>query len=346
MVPEMSATPPEQQDPAAPQEPPAAPPALPPPPRCKDCGSLLTGRYCAECGQPAATQVLTMHDVAHDVVHSALHLDSRVWRTLRTLVLKPGELTKEFIRGRRQRYLPPFRLYLIISVAFFAVSSLLPEGGFLTITDDPADVRAPIIIGDSPPAEDPGRAAPDAAATPGDPSGRAAPRMVAIEAPGTCSLQTGWDWLDERAPEACRKVAEDRGERLRTLFMATAPKLMFVFLPVMAAVAMLFYWKPRRLYAEHLVTFLHVHAFVFLYLSVTTLLGPLTRPDVPGGSLLGLVTLALTGYLAWYVFRAMRVVYGEGRLRTGLKFTALSCIYFVLLGTTMLGGVLYSAMTL
>ncbi len=51
-------------------------------------------------------------------------------------------------------------------------------------------------------------------------------------------------------------------------------------------------------------------------------------------------------YLPYYVFRSMRVVYGEGRLRTSLKFTALAVIYFVLLGVTMLAASVYAALAL
>jgi len=130
------------------------------------------------------------------------------------------------------------------------------------------------------------------------------------------------------------------------VFLQNAPKLMFLFLPLMAAVAMLFYWKPRRLYAEHLVMFLHSHAFVFLLLSAKSVIDGLMALELPGVGLLGVAVFALLLYLPWYVFRAMRVVYGEGRLRTAVKFAALSFIYFALLGMTMLAGMLYSAMTL
>jgi hypothetical protein len=320
----MSATPPEQQDPTAPQEPPAAPPALPPP-RCQDCGSVLTGRYCAECGQPAGVQVLTMHDVAHDVVHSALHLDSRVWRTLRTLVLKPGELTNEFIAGRRQRYLPPFRLYLILSVVFFGLSALMPAGQLVRV-----NAAGDTVIAYGP-------AAPE--------NGRPPAALSKVQ----CNIRLGGtlgERLDPLLNAACAKVVADDGRRLAQVFLQNAPKLMFLFLPLMAAVAMLFYWKPRRLYAEHLVMFLHTHAFLFLLLSAKSVLDALMSLRLPGVGLLGIVVLGLVLYLPWYVFRAMRVVYGEGRLRTGLKFAALSFIYLVLLGFTMLGGMLYSAMSL
>jgi hypothetical protein len=113
----------------------------------------------------------------------------------------------------------------------------------------------------------------------------------------------------------------------------------------MAAVALLFYWRrPRRLYAEHLVLFLHSHAFIYLLLAGTTLTIALSTIELPGFRLFGLLTFLLYAYLPYYVFRSMRVVYGEGRLRTLLKFTAIGTIYFILLGMTMLAGFVYTAL--
>ena len=102
-------------------------PAALEPARCLNCGAAVAGRHCAQCGQACDVHVLSMHEVAGDVTHSLLHLDSRVWQTLKLLVLKPGELTREFIAGRHQSYLPPFRLYLAVSILFFALSALLPD---------------------------------------------------------------------------------------------------------------------------------------------------------------------------------------------------------------------------
>ena len=65
---------------------------------------------------------LTMGALFNDFLHDLTDLDSRVWRTLITLLLKPGKLTNEFIAGRRTFYLPPFRLYLVLSLVFFLLS--------------------------------------------------------------------------------------------------------------------------------------------------------------------------------------------------------------------------------
>jgi hypothetical protein len=117
---------------------------------------------------------------------------------------------------------------------------------------------------------------------------------------------------------------------------------MFVFLPLMAGVALLFYWRPRRLYAEHLVLFLHNHAFTFLVLGVTAIMTKASDLHFPLAGLLGFAAFLLWCYLPYYVFRSMRVVYGEGRFKTTLKFLALSAIYFLLLGVTMLAGLVYT----
>ena len=47
-------------------------------------------------------------------------------------------------------------------------------------------------------------------------------------------------------------------------------------------------------------------------------------------------------YLFWYIYRSMRVVYGEGRFRTSLKFFVIGTIYVVMLGVTMLAGLVYT----
>jgi hypothetical protein len=142
-------------------------------------------------------------------------------------------------------------------------------------------------------------------------------------------------------------VRADGGARLLEHFTATAPKLMFLFLPLMAAVALLFYWRrPRRLYAEHLVLFLHNHAFTFLLLAGAVALDALSSVNLPLFKFFGFLEFLLLVYLPYYVYRSMRVVYGEGRLKTALKFTALAAIYFVLLAVTIFAGLVYAALAL
>jgi hypothetical protein len=93
---------------------------------CPNCGAELKGAYCSECGQKAGHLNPTVHELLHDVRHEMLHIDGKVFATTQALLAKPGFLTREHFNGRRARYVPPLRLYLIFSVLYFAVVQLLP----------------------------------------------------------------------------------------------------------------------------------------------------------------------------------------------------------------------------
>ena len=89
--------------------------------RCRNCGATLRGEYCHHCGQREGRGDLHFADAAGEVLGDLFTWDSRFWRTLFPLVFRPGFLTAEFIAGRRARYVPPFRLYIIISFVLFLV---------------------------------------------------------------------------------------------------------------------------------------------------------------------------------------------------------------------------------
>jgi len=299
-------------------------------PSCLNCGAAVPGRHCPQCGQSADMHVLSMKEVAGDVTHSLLHLDSRVWRTLRLLVRRPGELTREFIAGRHQLYIPPFRLYLAVSILYFALQALLPDSDAFDVNGTGPDNEV------TAPAEREARAG-DAA------SGKGGNSILSGEG---CTIRIldggGQSAFEQSLSRACRQMKADGGKRFAEHFASTAPKLMFVFLPLMAAAALLFYWWPRRLYAEHLVLFLHNHAFTFLLLGVTSILVALADLKFPLAGLFGFAAFLLWCWLPYYVFRSMRVVYGNGRFLTLAKFLAISMIYVVLLGITMLAALVFA----
>src|SRR5215469_6728606 len=91
--------------------------------RCDNCGAAVTGRYCAACGQRLEPPLHTLWHFIAVTTEDLTHTDSRLWRTLGALLCRPGYLTREFLAGRRARYLPPVRLYLVISVVFFLWAS-------------------------------------------------------------------------------------------------------------------------------------------------------------------------------------------------------------------------------
>jgi hypothetical protein len=318
----------------------AAAPASPAPPapavtaaRCDNCGASVPGSYCGNCGQRLEPPVHSLWHFLTVATEDVTHADSRLWRTLAALLFKPGFLTHEFLAGRRARYLPPVRLYLVLSVAFFLCASLThsqPELVQVSTGDDGLPRAAHVV-----PLEDAESLA-TGPARPGEtPQQRAAREcaMIAYDGPGAASLKPAMQ-------RACLKIRADNARSLMAAFRHNLPRIMFVFLPLLAGLMMLFYWKPRRYYVEHLLLLLHNHAFVFVVVPLAWGVGALVPP------LSGWLDFALFIYVAWYLYRSMRSVYGQGAGLTVAKLTALSLFYFVFGMLMFVLNFAYSALTL
>ena len=95
---------------------------LQPPELCLNCGTALGGQYCGNCGQRAASRLISIWELLRDAFGDLLELDSRLWRTLIPLMTRPGKLTRDYLEGRRARFMPPFRMYIVLSIVFFLVA--------------------------------------------------------------------------------------------------------------------------------------------------------------------------------------------------------------------------------
>jgi Protein of unknown function (DUF3667) len=92
-----------------------------PPPitHCENCGAQLQGHWCAQCGQPALDYRRSFRHVVADLLNEFLNWDSKFFRTIALLIIRPWKLTNEFLAGHRVRYVHPLRLYLLASILFF-----------------------------------------------------------------------------------------------------------------------------------------------------------------------------------------------------------------------------------
>ncbi len=89
---------------------------------CTDCGEPTTGRFCANCGQPTHVHRSLLH-LGEEMLHGVLHFDARIWRTLPLLAINPGRLTREWVQGRRTRYVSPLAMFLFTVFLMFFVFS-------------------------------------------------------------------------------------------------------------------------------------------------------------------------------------------------------------------------------
>ena len=93
--------------------------------QCLNCKTSLKeqSKYCSECGQSTLNLYQSFTKVAFQALHEMLDIDGRLAKTLKILFLAPGQLSKEYADGRRVRYTPPLRMYLVISLIFFVIIS-------------------------------------------------------------------------------------------------------------------------------------------------------------------------------------------------------------------------------
>jgi Protein of unknown function (DUF3667) len=304
---------PEPSGPPPPRESAAAIPAIPAT-YCKNCGAALTGRFCASCSQAADVHVPTTWELVHEFLEGLTHSDSRLWRTLTYLWFKPGKLTQEFIAGRRIAYLPPFRLYLILSILFFLIASFAHTRLEVIHFDDPSAPRTP-------------------------------QRITSCDDVNFPAMAQHADW-NQRIKRACEAIVRDNGNNLQHLAIGTMPKAMFLFLPLIAFLHMLLYWRPRHRYAEHLLFFVHVHAF---YFSVAILLISADNaadawPKLEGTA--AVLTTLLGWSLAIYTLLAMRQVFHRSWFNTLTKGAALFFVYMVVFGMTVGAVFVYAALQL
>ena len=275
------------------------------PSHCGNCEAPLAGPYCSQCGQSAHESARSMHALFHDGWHSLTHVDGRLWRTLWLLMTKPGEVTRQFVANRRASFMPPFRLYLVISLLFFGLLGVFHHDDLLHFKVDDAE-----------------------------------------KAQGCAGLSSNPAWLAERARDACNKMLADGGASLNHLFMASLPRAMFLFLPLIAAGMLLLYWRPRRWYVEHLVFYLHTHTAAFLLGALAIVLQGTAHAWPALAPVSAAVSVLLACWLVIYLYLAMRRFYGDSRIRTLAKLTAIAAFYAVSLVLMIVLTIVYSALTL
>lgn len=102
--------------------------------RCQNCSEAVRGAFCQNCGQRHQSHIHPIRGLIAEVFSSVLNIDNRLVKTIKMLV-KPGRLTEAYLSGQRIRYISPFRLYLLCSVLYFAVSAWIDATHFLFVND-------------------------------------------------------------------------------------------------------------------------------------------------------------------------------------------------------------------
>jgi len=88
---------------------------------CLNCGHHVDEYYCTHCGQPnLALKEPFWHFVGHSIGHY-FHFDSKFFQTLVPLLTQPGQITLDYLAGKRARYIHPVSLYIFVSIIYFLI---------------------------------------------------------------------------------------------------------------------------------------------------------------------------------------------------------------------------------
>lgn len=86
---------------------------------CKNCGSVINGKYCANCGQKVYTEKdKSLKHLLEEVFHFITHFEGKLFTSLKTILRTPGKLSVDYSEGIRQKYYKPISLYLLLVILY------------------------------------------------------------------------------------------------------------------------------------------------------------------------------------------------------------------------------------
>lgn len=217
---------------------------------CLNCGETLLGPYCWNCGQEDLDLHRPLRQLAREATGDLLNLDTRLLRTLGPLFFRPGFLIREYLAGRRVHFVPPLKMFLLATLIFFGLVTILPKGRiavFRSASQEPT------------------------------PSSVSRPQE-----------ESDLSWIDRRLDDAANRSVENP-EAFGEALLANLSRAFFGLLPFFALLLKLFYRRQDRYYLDHLIFALYYHAFAFVLLTLLVLLRQLPVPGwfwIPVASLL------------------------------------------------------------
>lgn len=272
---------------------------------CSNCEKQLKGdmNYCFNCGQENHIKRVSVKMLVSDFSSTYFSFESKLFASLKLLVLKPSFLSTEYLNGKIESYLRPIRMYIFISFIFFLLNSIFTSGNSLNGIDftqdgEPVDIETvqnDLKIEHSDKEED-----------------------------------GSFKELDKQLFDGklTKIFSNDTEIKAFVVFLKSKlPILFFLLIPVFGVLLFLFFYKKKYYYVDHLVFGLHLQSFLFVLLIVNLLVEWVFKVNVIG------VTLLL--FLV-YGFIAARRFYDLGKVSTFIRLSFVGVIH-VILSTIIFG---------
>ena len=192
------------------------------------CGQEANDNFCAHCGEKRhGNHDFSLNHVLAEAAEAFFHVDSKIIRTLKTLVSTPGKLTADFFLGRRKPYMSPLQTFFVCNLLFFI---LQPFTGLEILAP-------PLRVFEA-----------------NDLMGKTATRLV--------DRRLAKEHLSRSNPEQFQEFTE----RFDKLAHLQAKSLILVLSPMLAIILAILNIGRKRYLSEHIIFSLHAYAWWLLWL--------------------------------------------------------------------------------
>lgn len=349
---------------------------------CLNCGTVVQGRYCHECGQENVVPKETFWHMLTHFFNDITHFDGSFFTTAKDLLFKPGFLSKEYVSGKRVKYLHPVRMYVFTSAIFFLVFfAFFSDTDAVKIDTDYKisgktrlksiaklekkfandstkkelllrlvllkDTTVPISVTDMPLFVQDNEFLSVTGATK---KYKTLHIYDSIQKSLPANEKDGWFKRKVIQKELAinAKYASnpaEAGKNLSSSFLHRLPYLLFVSLPLFALILRLVYIRRKQFYfADHGIFTIHLYVFSFILLLLAFCLNSLESLTHLG--FINYLVGALFILLVIYLYKAMRYFYGQGRMKTLAKLMLIFLLSLFLMFILIIFFLLFSAYTL
>ncbi len=323
-------------------------------PYCTNCGKVLqpVDNFCPNCGQENDNKRQSFSKVMLDLIQGFLSIDSRLAHSLPALLFRPGYLTKEYLRGRRQHYLDPVRMFITIVVIYFICASL---GESVSFSDDNKTIADTINNAENQDRD-------TTININGVPLkiniGESRNEIITIDSTNTDDQELV---LDDQHYQKIRamvkrgktetleimdslnientfwnrfyygeviKFAQTDYDDFKDFLYSKLPWIIFFLMPVFAFLLKLLYLRRNFLYIDHLIFAFHLHSFLFLAGVIQITLEYFTGVDGTGWLLLAVAIYTLLAFKNFYSQSWKKTIFKLFLLWFMYAATAMVCLLF------------------
>jgi hypothetical protein len=218
---------------------------------CKNCDNEFSGHFCNNCGQSAKDFDRPVSVLIVDAMSNMWAFDTRLWKTLKSIMFKPGEMALDYMAGKRVRYMPPFRLYLFISFIFFLLLRLSTDADTnikLISIEDKEDSKKEQVVEINPEYVD----------------------LAAIQNQINNESKKEISEKDKKGKNGKRNFEEvkQNKELYISRFFTYLSWALIVMMPLYAMLLWFLFRKQQKHYLAHFIFSLNQHAFLFVIFSI------------------------------------------------------------------------------